>query len=184
MSRLLDCRSRGLQVSGPVVTLRALRDETKTAASLRWRLECYPRNKFFTNLPSVPSSFSGPFCSLLFVLPRNRTLESLPVVFLRKLSYFAEPWEYEDLPLLELFLSRSAASVDDVIAYSLSSISEKKVPDNRFLNLKAISRAHKINTQHPIPDGLRYSNLSSTFTVTTKKFSYTTDEMSRQSAVV
>ena len=46
-----------------------------------------------TFLPSVWSSFSGPFSSLRVVLPRNRTLESLPLVFLRKLSYFAEPWE-------------------------------------------------------------------------------------------
>ena len=59
MSRLLDCRSRGLQVSSAVVTLQALRDETKTAALET--IEGHPRNKFFTNLPSVPSSFSGPF---------------------------------------------------------------------------------------------------------------------------
>ena len=44
MSRLLDCRSRGLQASCAVVTLRALRDETKTAALET--IEGRPQNKF------------------------------------------------------------------------------------------------------------------------------------------
>lgn len=43
MSRLLNCRSRGLQASCAVVTLRALRDETKTAALET--IEGRPQNK-------------------------------------------------------------------------------------------------------------------------------------------
>ena len=45
MSTLLDCRSRGLQVSCAVVTLWALRDETKTAALET--IEGRQQNKFY-----------------------------------------------------------------------------------------------------------------------------------------